>query len=43
MGFGVMIEFIGLFDTARDHTLQFAITYTHTLMSIVTSLLAVAQ
>jgi hypothetical protein len=25
-----MIEFIGLFDTARDYTLQFTVTHTHT-------------
>jgi hypothetical protein len=27
MGFGLMTEFIGLFDTARDYTLQFTITH----------------
>jgi hypothetical protein len=25
MGFGLMVEFIGLFDTAHDYTLQFTI------------------
>jgi hypothetical protein len=44
-----MIGFIGLFDTARDYTLQFTITHTHThththtLVSTVKSLLVVAQ
>jgi hypothetical protein len=27
-GFGLMIRFIGLFDTARDNTLLFTITHT---------------
>jgi type III secretory pathway component EscS len=40
-GVGLMIEFIGLLDTARDYTLPFTITYT--LLSIVTSLLAVTR
>jgi hypothetical protein len=35
------IGFIRLFDTARDYTLQFTIT--HTLVSTVTSSLAVAR
>jgi hypothetical protein len=30
MGFELMIGFTGLFDTARDYTLQFTIIYTHT-------------
>jgi hypothetical protein len=25
-----MTEFIGLYDTARDRTLQFTVTHTHT-------------
>jgi hypothetical protein len=29
-GFELMIRFIGLFDTARDYTLQFTVTHTHT-------------
>jgi hypothetical protein len=29
-GFGLMIEFIGLFDAALDYTLQFTVTHTHT-------------
>jgi hypothetical protein len=37
-GFGSMIEFIGLFDTARDYILQFTIT--HTLVFTVTSSLS---
>jgi hypothetical protein len=38
-----MIGFIGLFDTARDYNLQFTITltHTHTLVSTVTSSLAI--
>jgi ABC-type microcin C transport system permease subunit YejB len=38
-GFGL----IGLSDTARDYNLQFTITYIHTLVSTVTSSLAVAR
>jgi hypothetical protein len=34
-GFGLIIGFIGLFDSARDYTLQFTIS--HTLVSTVTS------
>jgi hypothetical protein len=30
MGFGLMTEFIVLFDTSRDYTLHFTITHTHT-------------
>jgi hypothetical protein len=30
MDFGFMKGFIGLFDTARDYTLQFTITHTQT-------------
>jgi hypothetical protein len=30
MGFGFVIGFIGLFDTARDYTLHFTVKYTHT-------------
>jgi hypothetical protein len=40
-GFGLMIGFVGLFDTARDYSLQFTIS--HTLVSTVTFLLAVAR
>jgi hypothetical protein len=40
MGFWLMIGFIGLFDIARDYSLQF--TVTHTLVSTVMSLLAIA-
>jgi hypothetical protein len=40
MGFGLMIGFMGLFDTARDCTLQFTIT--HTLVSTVMFSVAVA-
>jgi hypothetical protein len=28
-GFGLMIGFIGLFDTAHDCTLQLTVTHTH--------------
>jgi hypothetical protein len=35
MGFGLMIEFIGLFDAARDYTLK--VTTTQTLVSTVMS------
>jgi hypothetical protein len=28
--FGLVIGFIGLFDRARDYTLQFSVTHTHT-------------
>jgi hypothetical protein len=35
--FGFVIGFIGLSDTARDYTLHFTITYTHTLVSPVTA------
>jgi hypothetical protein len=48
MGFGLMIEFIGLFDTVHDYPWQFTITHTHThtpthsAMSPVLSSLAVA-
>jgi hypothetical protein len=28
--FGLVIGFIGLFDTARDYTLQYTVTHTHT-------------
>jgi hypothetical protein len=40
-----MIGFIGLFDTARDYTLQFTIihTHTHTQVSAVRASLAVAR
>jgi hypothetical protein len=44
-----MTEFIGLFDTARDCTLQFTVTHTHThththtIAATVTSSLAVAR
>jgi hypothetical protein len=37
-----MIGFIGLFDTARDYTLQFIITHTHTHTSVFTSRCSVA-
>jgi hypothetical protein len=37
-----MARFIGLFDTALDYNLQFTVTHTHTLLSTVTSSLAVA-
>jgi hypothetical protein len=36
-GYGFMTGFIGLFDTARDYTLQFTITHTHTHMHILVS------
>jgi hypothetical protein len=42
-GFGLMIEFVGLLDTARDYTSQFTITHTHTVVSMVTSSLAVVR
>jgi hypothetical protein len=29
-GFGLMTGFVGLFDRARDYTLRFSITQTHT-------------
>jgi hypothetical protein len=29
-GLGLVIRFIGLFDTVCDYTLQFTITHTHT-------------
>jgi hypothetical protein len=43
--FGLMIEFMELFDTARDYALQFTITHTHThtILLIVTSSLAVTR
>jgi hypothetical protein len=37
-----MIGFIGLLDTTRDCTLELTVTHTRTLMSTVTSSLAVA-
>jgi hypothetical protein len=40
MGFGLVIEFIVLFDTVQDYTLEFAIT--DILMSTVTSSPALA-
>jgi hypothetical protein len=43
MGFRLMTEFIRLFDTERDYTSQFTVTHTHTLVSTVTSSLAVAR
>jgi hypothetical protein len=44
-GFGLIIGFIGPFNTARDYTLQFTHTHihTHTLVSTVPSSLAVAR
>jgi hypothetical protein len=33
-GFGLIIEFIGLFDTARNYTSQFTVTHTHTHTSV---------
>jgi hypothetical protein len=39
--------FIGLFDTTRDYTLRFTVTHaharTHTLVSTITTFLAVAR
>jgi hypothetical protein len=32
--FGLLIGFTGLFDTAREYTLQFTITHTHTHTSV---------
>jgi hypothetical protein len=42
-GFGLIIGYIRLFDTARVYTLQFTVlhTHTHTQVSTVTSTLAV--
>jgi hypothetical protein len=37
-----MTGFIGLFDTARDYTVQYTVTHAHTLVSTVTSSLAIA-
>jgi hypothetical protein len=42
-GVWIVIGCIGLFDTGRDYILQFNITHTHTLLSTVTSSLAVAR
>jgi hypothetical protein len=41
--FGLMIRFIGHFDTDRDYVLQFTITHTYTQVPTVTSSLAVAR
>jgi hypothetical protein len=40
-GFGLIVGFIGLFDTGRDYTIHY-LTHTHTIVSTVMSSLAVA-
>jgi hypothetical protein len=41
-GFGLMIGFIGLFDTEGDYTLQFTITHTSVLSHVFDSRCSVA-
>jgi hypothetical protein len=44
-GFGLMIGFIGLFDTARDYNLQFTVMHIHTIVHsrVFTSLMVTAS
>jgi hypothetical protein len=37
MGFGLVVGFIGLFDTARDYTLQVTVTHTSIHSHVFTS------